>query len=78
MVAAPPRFDSNGASASRGRSTPATRAASAAAATDSSSKESESGEPAYKAPGARAGAGLIAKLEEKKRQEKAGNESALT
>ena len=65
---APPRFNSNGASASRARSTPETRAASAAA----SSVESD------RAPGGRPGNALIAKLEEKKRMEALGNSSALT
>ena len=65
MSATPPRYDSNGASATRGRSTPETRAASAASG--------QSG-------GGRQGSALIAKLEEKKRQEKQQNadDSALT
>ncbi len=68
-----PRYDSQGASASRGRSTPATRDASAAASSMSSSSNDDSASkenaPNPKAPGARAGSALIAKLEEKKRQE---------
>ena len=61
-VAAAPRFDSQGASASRGRSTPETRAASSAAAGSAG----------------RQGSALIAKLEEKKKMEAAGDSSALT
>ena len=63
-----PRFNSQGASASRGRSTPATRAASSA--TESSIDSAAAAQPSVSsAPGARAGAALIAKLEEKKKQE---------
>ena len=65
-----PRFDSAGASATRGRSTPATRAASMSSASDSGAKSSN--------PSSRPGNALIAKLEEKKRMETLGNESALT
>ena len=65
--ASAPRVPHTGASASRGRSTPETRAAAASGAN----------------PGARTGSALIAKLEEKKRQESvtasdAGSTSALT
>ena len=67
QAAAPPRISNTGASESRGRSTPATRAASAA----SSSASSASGE-------GRQGSALIAKLEEKKRIESLGEDSALT
>ena len=62
-----PRFDSQGASASRGRSTPATRAAAAASSGNEERKASE-----------RPGNALIAKLEEKKRMEKMGDSGALT
>lgn len=55
----PPRINSQAASASRGRSDPASRAAA---------------QPA--APGARAGAALVAKLEEKKKAE-ANSSSAI-
>ena len=61
-VVAAPRFDSQGASASRGRSTPETRAAASSAAGSSG----------------RQGSALIAKLEEKKKMEAAGSTSALT
>ena len=65
-----PRYSSNGASATRARSTPETRLAAAAASLPV-------GEP-VRAPGARTGSALIAKLEEKKRQETAADSSALT
>ena len=71
LPAEPPRFNSQGASASRGRSTPETRAASAA----STASTSSSGAPGNQ----RQGSALIAKLEEKKRKEKKeANTSALT
>ncbi len=66
---APPRFDSAGASATRGRSTPATRAESAASSGSDGGNKSAANRP---------GNALIAKLEEKKRLEALGNESALT
>jgi len=66
---APPRFTSNGASASRARSTPETRAASSAASSVESDRAPSGGRP---------GNALIAKLEEKKRIEALGNTSALT